>query len=95
MEVWKMGLWANITGLLGVLLLAIPALHVNHYALLIARISAPKVNVQSDAAARRRKELVNSLATLKSRWSPWKAWCLIGGTVCAAASYTLAIVARL
>ncbi len=84
----------NVLGLVGVMLLAVPAWHVNRYALLLARLS-PKVEIRSPAFEQRRAELQRKLQAQRDSWVPWKSWCLVGGTVAAGLSYAIPFLPRL
>lgn len=75
----------NLLGLISVVLLAIPAWHVNRYALLLARLS-PKVEVRSAAFEQRRADLQRKFQAHRDDWVPWKSWCLIVGTIAAGLS---------
>ena len=87
-----MDVLANLLGLVGVGLLAVPAFHVNKYALLIARLAKPKVNIRAEELERKRKETLAELERLRDGWTPKKARCLVVGTLIAGLSYVVPVI---
>jgi len=81
--------WANLAGLVGVGLLAYPALIVNRYARLLARLARIPRNSDDPTAAELRARTEDGLIAIRDGWSFGKSLCLIGGTALAALSYAL------
>lgn len=90
-----MEVFADVLGFIGVVLLAVPALHVNKYALLMARLANAKVRLRDDELAAKRDEVLKALATLRDDWKPWKAQCLLFGTIFAGLSYLVPVLAAI
>ena len=81
--------WANLAGLTGVCLLAYPALIVNRYARLLARLARIPHDPTDDLAVELRQTTEQELAAIRDGWSRGKSGCLIGGTCLAGVSYAL------
>lgn len=82
---------SDIFGLIGVLALAWPAVHVCRYALKAAYLSEMRKNL--DPKLRDQLAVtIGNLHKIRDSWSKPKAVCLIGGTICAGLSYALPIL---
>ena len=81
--------WANLAGLSGVVLLAYPALIVNRYARLLARLAGIPRDTADPFAAELRQRTEDGLVAIRDGWSLGKSLCLIGGTPLAGLSYAL------
>lgn len=85
---------ANLFALAGVALLALPAFHVAHYALLSARLQGKRDILGKgldDIADNTQKEL----EALRDRWGFGKFACLVLGTLAAALSPLLSLIGAL
>jgi hypothetical protein len=84
----------NCIGLLGVVLLAIPALFVNSYGRMLAKLAkldGPTV-MQNPALQRARRDLAAAIHRKQGDWTPLKGGLLVGGTALAGLSYLLGII---
>jgi hypothetical protein len=81
------------TGLLGVVLLAVPALHVNRYGRLLARTSGGEAT--SPALQKKRTQLLAKLKHIQESWTFWKGASLIAGTILAGISFVLGLLKAL
>lgn len=84
----------NGIGLLGVALLAIPALFANSYGRLMAKITKlDGPTITGNPALRRvRRDLVSAIRRKQGEWTPWKSGLLVGGTALAGLSYLLGMI---
>ena len=90
------GFIANLCGLAGVVLLAVPALHVSRYALKAASLARLRPDVRKDPRLRRQLETtIGELNTTRDSGHRGKALLLIGGMVAGAASYVIPVVVDL
>ncbi|SLN33841.1 hypothetical protein [Oceanibacterium hippocampi] len=86
-------LWSDIAGIVGVLLLAVPAWHVGRYALKAARFAGIRRNF--DAALQAELDATAAeLEAIGDRWSYWKFALFVAGTFAAALSYAIPLLAR-
>lgn len=86
----------GLTGLASVAALAVPALHANKYARLMARLKSSTTNYANQAEQQaNRREALKQLAEHRDAWTPRKANCLVGGTVLAALSSAIGVLKAL
>ncbi len=86
----------NAIGLLGVLLLAAPAVYANKYGRLIARLkSAGPIDPIDPRAQEIHGNALKALEDHRGNWTPALSRCLIGGTSLAAFSYVLGLIKAL
>jgi hypothetical protein len=90
-----MDLLVNVIGFAGVLCLAVPALHANKYARLVARLAASKAPYKNPAVIAERGKVLVELRELQNAWTRWKANLLLAGVILAGASYLLGIAKAL
>lgn len=86
---YPIGIAAQLCGLVGVLLLAIPAFHAARYGALLAKLQ--NASDSRDLAPKAYDEAAAALARQRDSWKPWKSCCLRIGTVLAVLSYGLAL----
>jgi hypothetical protein len=86
---WAGNLAAQLLGLAGFGLLAVPAFHAARYGklLIIADAARP---VEGAAGAEAFQAAVDGLKKHHDNWKPWKGWCLKGGAILTILSYGLA-----
>lgn len=87
-----MAAWASLLGLLGIVLLGVPALHLDRYARRVVRLRSLRSAVADAELARRRQALVAELVDLRDGWSRWKRYCLYCGIALAASGQLLALL---
>ena len=80
----------NAVGLVGIVLLAIPAFHASKYGRLLAKIGTIKPD--SSALMQKRKQLIEDLHALQDDWTPWKGNALIWGTILTGLSNLLGLI---
>jgi uncharacterized membrane protein len=81
----------NVVGVLGVILLAVPAWHVARYALLMARLSGKRDHLGAglDSVV---TQTMEDLEKLRDSWGMRKFSALIAGTLAAGLSYILPLI---
>ncbi len=79
----------NGVGLLGVVLLFVPAWHANKYAMLMARLGT--LHPTSLALRQKQQKTMQDLKKLRDSWTPWKGRALIWGTLLAGLSFLLGL----
>jgi hypothetical protein len=90
-----MDLAINLAGLIGVALLAVPALYASKYGRLVARLSA-LAPVSEDQEARVAHEAaLDALKEHQGHWSRSMSVCLIAGTALGGLAYLLGILKAL
>jgi hypothetical protein len=85
----------NLTGLIGVACLAVPAWYANKYGRLLARLHSSRTPYGGNAGRTLRLAAAHALRQLQDEWTPWKGGLLIVGTMLAGISYLLALVKAL
>lgn len=81
----------NVAGVVGVALLAVPAWHVAHYALLMARLSGKRDHLGADFDTVVQRTL-SDLEKLRDSWGMGKFIALVLGTLAAGSSYVLPLI---
>jgi hypothetical protein len=84
--------WANLAGLIGVAMLAYPALIVNRYAKLLANLSKLAPAPSDPTEIQMREETMDAIAKIRDGWSFDESSCLMGGTCLAGLSYALPLL---
>jgi nicotinamide riboside transporter PnuC len=91
MMVHGLNVGAQALGLLSVLLLAVPAFYAARYGKLLTNLYAAAGSRQHAPEAF--DEAARALTERRDSWTPRKAWCLRLGTMLAALSYLVALIA--
>lgn len=73
-------------------LLGVPAWHINHYAKLASRLAQLRLQLKFEPMAERHRQLKEKMNQLRDEWKPWKAWCLFAGTVAGAAAALFSLI---
>lgn len=82
----------NILGLIGIILLSVPAFYANKYANLIYRVRRSQPNYEDPTIKSDREKATKQLEAIRDQWTPFKSFCLIAGTILAGLSYLLPLV---
>lgn len=82
----------DVLTFLSLVLLAIPAWHINHYAKLAAQLSSLRVELRMSSLAERHRQLREKINKLRDEWKPWKAWFLFLGTIAGALAAVLSML---
>ncbi len=86
----------NLLGLIGVLLLAAPALYAAKYGMLAARLkTAGPIDPNNAEAKKIHDDTLQAIAEHQSEWTSLLSGCLKGGTLLAGLSYLLGLAKAL
>jgi hypothetical protein len=86
---WGLNLTVQWLGLVGFVLLTIPAFHAAKYARLLGQAELAKPNAAS-AGQQAYDNAVSALHTHREKWTWWKSMCLQFGSLLSVASYAVA-----
>jgi len=83
----------NVTGLLGIILLAIPLWYANKYGRYLAKLeSSTPANYTDKDLQKLQGEIKGKLATAATGWTLWKSAALIIGTILTMLSFGIGVI---
>lgn len=86
--------WANLVGLIGSLMLFVPAAYGAFILRRASSVSARAGLYDDEVLEKKRDEVVKDILDLQNKWNPWLAFFLFGGMTLGVVSYVILLWPR-